>query len=68
MPYIVKKCSRCGAKYHVHLNAKGKIKKITGACEHIKMSKNIHSKKDVYIADANELDKMVSEEYEKSKK
>ncbi len=68
MPYVIKHCPTCGKEYHVHLGVKGKVKKITGACEHIKISRLKGRPRDILMADAEELDKMFCEEYEKSKK
>lgn len=66
MPYVIKTCPTCGTKYHVHLNQKGKIKKITGACEHVRTSRI--SRSTVHTVDIDELDKMIDEEYKKSEK
>lgn len=68
MPYVIKTCPRCGKKYNLHLDSKGKMKKVTDACEHIKISRLRGRPKDVVTADVNELDKMISEENKKYKR
>lgn len=64
MSYIIRHCEICGKEYHVHGN--GTIK---GACKHIDTSKKCGRKLfKATMANTLELDKMLEEEQEKTRR
>ena len=63
MSYVIKRCPICNKKYHVHKN--GKVK---GACEHVKIGRMRGKRVFLTTVDTKELDGMIKEEHEKSKK